>query len=159
MQSGAEYQPGTSCLRRREHQTRQMAHKSWRCVLAVDGRPSSRERERESSMSRWAEGAAASSPPFPHPSDMTPGCSERASWAMSQAGFGGKSPEREARRGGVVSSFGFFAVSFCFVLAASKIRSDQARAELELQVFSSHLRRRVGCCGFMRVGESQTLPL
>lgn len=54
-QSSAECQPGTSCLRRQEHQMRQMAHKSWRCVHGVDGRPSSGEH----TASRWAEGASA----------------------------------------------------------------------------------------------------
>lgn len=54
-QSSAEHQLGTSCLRRQEHQTRQMAHKSWRCVHSVDGRPSSGEH----TVSRWAEGASA----------------------------------------------------------------------------------------------------
>ena len=53
--AGAECQPGTSCLRRQEHQMRQMAHKSWRCVRGVDGRPSSGEH----AASRWAEGASA----------------------------------------------------------------------------------------------------
>lgn len=52
--AGAEYQPGTSCLRRQEHQTRQMAHKSWRCMHRGDGRPSSGEH----TVSRWAEGAS-----------------------------------------------------------------------------------------------------
>lgn len=55
MQSCAERQPGTSCLRRQEHQTRQMAHKSWRCVHSVTGRPFSGEH----TVSRWAEGASA----------------------------------------------------------------------------------------------------
>lgn len=90
-----------------------------------------RKRERESGMSRWAEGAAASSPPFPHPSDMTPGCSERASWAMSQAGFWREEPrERGPSRwhGFLVVLFVFFAVSFC--LFWLRLKSGRTRREL-----------------------------
>lgn len=55
MQSCAGCQLGTSCLKRQEHQMRQMAHKSWRYARGVNGRPSSGER----TVSRWARAASA----------------------------------------------------------------------------------------------------